>query len=187
MAIHARTDQILRAAANDNAPADPDSLAATITSAQQATASDYTRARIEGALGQGDIATATAPTDRRGNDLLPADKDAVDQHLTYAGFNQDSQQAMLINQPAPSNTPLGRQRNADMVLHRSGASGTHTDGTNVNGEDTPPSQVPETDGPPVKILGSSIKLDGTANHAEFGKGRSRYPQIQMNHRLSLFI
>ena len=127
VATQARADQVLRASANDNAPADPDSLAATITSAQQATASDYTRARIEGALGQGDIATATALTDRWGNDLLPGDKDAVDQHLTYAIFNQDSQQAtsqaMLINQPAPSNTPLGRQRNADMVLHRSGGAG----------------------------------------------------------------
>jgi len=93
----ARADQVLRAAANDNAPSDPEVVAATIASAQQATASDYTHTRIESALGQGDLATATALSDRWGGDLLPADQAAVSQHLTYASFNQQSRQA---NQPA---------------------------------------------------------------------------------------
>jgi hypothetical protein len=59
VANQARADQVLRAAANDNPTADPDTITARIASAPRTTASDFTRARIEGALGQGDIATAT--------------------------------------------------------------------------------------------------------------------------------
>jgi hypothetical protein len=102
VASNARADQVLRAAANDNPAADPQTLAATIASVQQATASNYTRTRIESALGQGDLATATALHQRWGGDLLPADQDTVSQHLTCASFNQQSQQAgsqaMAINQ-----------------------------------------------------------------------------------------
>jgi len=149
VASQARSDQVLRASANDNTQADPETVAAAIASAQQATASDYTRTRIESALGQGDLATATALHQRWGGDLLPADQAAVSQHLTYASFNQQSRQAatqaMAISQPAP----LGRQRNADMVLHRSGSSDSTGDqvadgGSSQNSAPLNPAQQSDT-------------------------------------------
>ena len=105
VALEARQSQLFR----NMSVADPSSegLVGAVKEARQATASDFVRARINGALDQGDVTTAQALYQRWNGDLLPADQRAVSHYLATSAFSNRLQQ-MTSQMMAISRTKDGR-------------------------------------------------------------------------------
>jgi hypothetical protein len=103
VAATTRADQAIRQVIAQKPDASPQELAAAIGSARQQTASNFVRARIEGALDQQDVPSAQALYQRWGADLLPGDQAAVGAQMQTARFlsaaNQET--SRILQQSAP--------------------------------------------------------------------------------------
>ncbi len=87
----------------------PEQIMAAAAATQPSTASDLARARLEGALAQGDLPIAQKLMAQHGYELLPADKAAVEQQFEAVQYQHQSQQEtqriMAISRPMPGDAP----------------------------------------------------------------------------------
>jgi hypothetical protein len=110
VAATTRADQAVRQLTTQRPDASPQEIMAVQGSARQQTASDFVRARIEGALDQKDVAAAQALYKRWGADLLPGDQAAVGAQMTATQFlSQANQETNRVLQQSASEQPIERR------------------------------------------------------------------------------